>query len=149
MNNILDKQFTIRQMLRWLSYASFLIVPLFLAAVFLNSWHIKMGGVTLATSPIKDKIPAQCNGFVERSSGNTDRTLANAFLLRDRRHTYYLDKLINSDSPAIPCLGYAVLGGLHSKTASDANFIEEYINADGATVVTVHVKYGELNRPFF
>lgn len=146
MSSFLDKTLTVRQIWRWTRRAIYLAIPLYVLAVFLNAWELKTGGVSLNNSPFKDRIPGQCSGYVEHSFGNpVGRTAVDNFLVRERIRRYPLDQLVKNSSPLIPCLGYAVLGGLHGTTPGDANFTEQYVDAKGNPIVTVRVEY---NKPY-
>lgn len=146
MSNFLDKTFTVRQVWRWTRRAIYLAIPLYVVVFFLHAWDMKMGGVGLNNSPFKDRIPAQCDGYVQHSLGTPGgRTAADNLMLRERIRRYPLEPLIKSSSPLIPCLGYAVLGGVHDKTPGDANFTEQWLDSGGDPVVTIRVEY---NKPY-
>lgn len=146
MSNILDKTFTVRQIWRWMRYAVYLTIPLYVGAVFLNAWDMKIRGVSLNNSSFKDSIPTQCSGYVEKSFGTpAGRTLIDEILLIERTRRYSLDQLISNSSPLIPCLGYAVLGGLHG--GKDANFTDQYVDVDGTPIVTVRIEFHKKYVP--
>lgn len=142
MNNFLDKTISLRQMLKWTVGLFFLAMPLYVAAVFLNAWNLKMGGASLNHSPLKERIPEQCKAYAERSLGApAGRTALDNFLLRGRLRRGSIEALVHGPDLAAVCLGYAVLGGLHGNAAGDANFIQQWNDVDGKSVVTVRVEY--------
>jgi hypothetical protein len=146
MSNILDKTFTLRQVWRWTRRAIYVAIPVYIVAIFLHAWNMKIGGVSLNDSPFKDRIPAQCEGYAQKSLRTpANRTTADELLLRGRIRRYSLANLIGSSSPLFSCLGYAVLGGAHDRTPGDANFIEQYVDAQGDPFITVRVEY---NKPY-
>lgn len=79
---------------------------------------------------------------MERSDGvPAGRTLADDLLLRGRTLRLSLNVALKPENQLLPCLGYAVLAGLHGKSSHDADFIDEYVDADGRTIVRVTVRY--------
>ena len=146
MNNFLDKTISLRQMLKWTVGLFFLAMALYVAAVFLNAWNLKMGGGSLNHSPFKDQIPERCVGYAERSFGTPGgRTATDTLLLRGRLIRGSIEGFVSGPDLTAACLGYAVLGGLHGKAEGDANFIEQRIDANGDPIVTVRVEY---NKPY-
>lgn len=146
MSRFLDKTFTVRQIWRWTRRAIYVAIPLYLVAIFLNAWILKMGGVGLSNSPFKDRIPDQCIRYAERSFGTPGgRTAVDNLLLRERLTRGPIEGFVNGPDLTAECLGYAVLGGLHGKTPGDANFTEQRVDARGDPVITVRVEY---NKPY-
>lgn len=100
------------------------------------------GGVSMSDSPFKDQVPEQCRGYAQKSFGTpAARTAMDSLLLRGRLQRYELNSVINNASPLFSCLGYAVLGGLHARVPSEADFTEQFVDASGNPVVTVRVEY--------
>lgn len=64
-----------------------------------------------------------------------------ALLLRGRISEGSIDSLINGTDLAPQCFGYAVLTGLHGRSAGDANFTERWIDKEGNPVISVRVQY--------
>lgn len=146
MSNFLDKTFTVRQVWRWTRRTIYVAIPVYVIVVFLYAWNMKVGGVSLNNSPFKDRIPEQCVGYAGRSLGTpSGRTLTDEFLLRARLRRGSIEGLVNGPDLTPACLGYAVLGGLHDKTAGGANFTEQWLDAKGNPIVTVRVEY---NKPY-
>lgn len=140
--SVLDRAFTIRQLLRGGRRVVYVIAPFYLALIFINAWNIKTGGVIPQTSPFRSRIPSECAGYIERSSGSpADRTLADELFLRGRVRRLPIDAALKPENSLFPCLGFAVLGGLHDSTPGDANFADEYVDKSGKPIVSVHVQY--------
>lgn len=146
MNNFLDKSITVRQIWRWTRRAIYIAIPLYVWAFLSSAWDLKMGGVNLNGSPVKDLIPKQCFGHVERSRGITvGRTARDSLLLRGRVWRFPLEPMINGSSQLPQCFGYAVLAGIHDREPGDANFTEQWLDDSGNSVVTISVEY---NQPY-
>lgn len=143
---LLDKSFTVRQVFRLLLIFLVLLIPLYVLAYIGNAMHLKWDGVSLNGSPFENTMPEKCNGFIQKSSGTpAERTAIDSLLLRDRIRRYDLERILNNNSPLVDCLGFAVLGGIHSKNPGAANFTEHYLDEGGDLLVSIRVEY---HKPF-
>ena len=148
MSNFMDNTISKRQLWRWTRRLIYLVIPLYVLAFFWNAWALKMGGVSVSNSPFKDRVPEQCSAYAQRSHGlPADRTAIDSLLLRGRLNRGSIEPLVAGMDKTPACLGYAVLGGLHGKTAGDANFSEQWVDAHGDRVLTVSVVYHKPLAP--
>lgn len=146
MSSFLDRSFTVRQLWLWLRRAIYIAIPMYVVVFFLHAWNMKMGGVSLNSSPFKARIPDRCLAYAARSlSTPAERTAIDNILLRGRITRGSITGFVDGPDLTAECLGYAVLGGLHSRAAGDANFVEQRIDATGDPIVTVRVEY---NKPY-
>lgn len=84
--------------------------------------------------------------YAERSYGGYrggGRIVQDNLLLRGRITRGSIEGLIYGPDLAKKCFGYALLGGLHDATPSDANFSEEWLDVQGNPVITVSVSYNK------
>lgn len=146
MNKLLDKSITVRQFFKYVRLLIYIAMPLYVAAFFLNSSSLKLGGVTLNNSPFISQIAPECLNYAGQSQGGYHgggRTILDNFLLRGRLSRGSIDSLISGPDLTKKCLGYSLLGGLHDATPGDADFISQWLDEKGDPVVTVSVKYSK------
>ena len=148
MSRFLDKSitFSVRQVLRWIRWSLYLLVPVYLVLFFLKGWEIKMGGTSLRRSPFADRVPSVCVDRVGHGGNSTHvpqsrSVVADGLLLRDRIRESSISSLISGAGATPECFGYDILVGLHGQSAGDANFIHRWVDQEGQPVVTVHVQY--------
>ena len=146
MSKFLDTAITVRQIYKYVRWLIYIALPVYTAAIFLNSLNLKTGGVILNNSPFVNQITLECRNYAEQSIGGyngSGRTTLDNFLLRGRLRRGSIDSLVNGPDLTKKCLGYSVLGGLHDTTPRDANFTTEWLDEHGDPVVTVSVKYSK------
>ena len=149
MSRFLDKSitFSVRQVLRWIRWSLYLLVPVYMVLFFLKGWEIKMGGTSLRRSPFADRVPSECKAWADRIGSNSTYVpesrspVTDALFLKGRVSEGYIDSLIRGTDLTPQCFGYAILGGLHGQSAGDANFIERRVDQDGRLVLSVDVQY--------
>ncbi len=98
-SNLLDKTISLRQILKWSIRLFFLAIPLYVAVVLMNSWNLKMGGISLNHSPYKDRIPDKCIPYASRSYGYNNGILDH-LLLRARVRRIFVEDAITTSSSA-------------------------------------------------
>lgn len=141
---ILDKPFTLRQMLRWACWSLILVVPIYFWVYLGTAWDLKMGGVSLNHSPFKDQISVECLAYAQRSHGTPGgRTAVDNFLLRERITRVSIVNFIYGPGIFKNCLGQAVITGLHAQVPGEANFTEELLDSNGDVIVTIRVEYSK------
>lgn len=145
MSKLLDKSFTVsaRQIWRWTRRGMYVVVPIYFVIAFLHAWDLRHGGVILRTSPFKDRVPEVCVKYADGRSSMTPpgRTAIDSLLLRDRVMRWDINSLLNGTNLMPQCAGYAVLMGMHARSAGEANFTDQWVDANGDPVVTITVTY--------
>lgn len=141
MNRLLDKTISVRQIWRWTRRVIYVVIPIYLAAVFMHEWGVKM---TMTPIAYKNKIPQHCLAYMGYSSGRfAGQTLMDSLLFRGRViRGPTIDSIVNDHDQWLACVGYRVIAGLNpSDSARYASFSEEWLDSQGEPVVTIHVEY--------
>jgi hypothetical protein len=148
MNNFLDKTFTLsfRQVLQWMRYGLYVIVPVYLVLFFLNEWEKKMDGFGLRASPYYLQVPIECRASVMRATEVASSGLWNKvpFLQPD---TAVLSLSLTEDKlgygmKGLPCMGWEFLTSLH---VTDTTRVQKFVNAKGDVVAIITL---EVKKPF-
>lgn len=105
-----------------------------------QGWDIEIGGVNYKSSPYKESIPGECLPLaqIKEISG---RTAKDAYLLRGRVSKVPVEQLYAPGSLETRCLGYKILVGIHYPDPRGVNFIREWVDEAGTTIVSMEVKY--------
>lgn len=146
MSNFLDKTFTVRQVWRWTRRTIYLAIPVYIGAVVVHAWNLKMGGIGFRASPYYSIIPSECRGSAS-TAGNTRgaQTGLESYLLRPSTWVISLpesEKKLGFGMRGIPCMGYNFLMVLHGE---DFKQVDKYVNEKGEVVATVTT---EVIKPY-
>jgi hypothetical protein len=130
----LDRTVSVRQLLK-IAVACSILGMLAYAYLVWNNWYqVNHGGVSIADSPYRAQVPAQCMDNIDVHRGPSAEP-SSALLLAPRTFVVPLKKLLAAPN----CSGYQLLTGLHGDQWASFRII--YTDARGKKLVTRTVEY--------
>ena len=142
MSALLDRTVTLRTISRYLAAVAVLAFLAYVGGFIAQEFTLKYGGVSPYTSPIQDQIPEMCLGYSDVHSGKPyNYSQVDRLMLRGRVARLDTEKLNNKFGLLVPCLGSAVVSGLHAGNPGDADFTKIYLDTDGNPILSISVQY--------
>jgi hypothetical protein len=141
LNSLLDRTICLREVLRWGRWVFYFVAAIYVVVLVIHEWNLKMSGTSERNSPFLEQVPIKCISFGSRHNGiPPNRKLLDILLMKGRiNHLPIVDQ--NGRFTVGECLGFATILGLHASPISSANFIDDYVDDRGNSIVTVHVEY--------
>lgn len=159
MNPLLDKTFTVRELLRVLATVAILLAAIYGFRLFQLVWLNQYGGVGYRNSPYAVMVPAECHKSAADAGQlsihfstqagvpeHLRRSLfLDALLLRPTGDIYSLpaaEKKLGPGMRGLPCMGYDFLVRLHGGSFARK---DRYVDEHGKLIATVTT---EVYRPY-